>query len=118
MRNFVEVVSNNPTKFFIESSTSTIVHKESNGISLSLNFGNKIESGQFFNSNDINYNPILQIINTSTKIRKFALNSMERATKQATLQVSDEKGNYLTVKIASQLSDLSGNLKSGPIIEM
>ena len=45
LRNFVEVVPNNPTKFPMESNSSKIVHKEVNGMSLSLNFGNKIESG-------------------------------------------------------------------------
>ena len=57
------------------------------------------------------------MIDDSAKIRKFALNSMQCVTKQATLQASDEKGSYLKVNIPKQLSDVSRNLKSGLIFE-
>ena len=38
--------------------------------------------------------------------------------KQVALEVADKSGYYLTVKIASQSNDVSGNLKSGCIIEI
>ena len=46
------------------------------------------------------------------------MNSTEHAQKQFTLQVSDKSGYHLTVKIASQSNDVSGNLKSRRIIEI
>ena len=39
------------------------------------------------------------------------LNSSEHTRKQVTLQASDENGHCVTIKIASHLKDVSGNLK-------
>ena len=67
LRNFVEIVSNNPSKFPKDSNISSIVFKGNDEILLSINFEKEIEPGKIFNINDINFNPILQIINLSTK---------------------------------------------------
>ena len=118
LRKFVELVSNDPSKFPKDSNMSSIVFKDNDETLLSIDFGKEIESGNTFNSNDVDFNPILQIINLSTKFRKFTLNSTEHAQKQVTLEVSDKSGHCLTVKMASQLNDVSGNLKSGCVIEI
>ena len=86
--------------------------------SLSLHFEKEIESGRIFNKNDIDFKPTLQIIDMSTKFRKFILNSTDYTQKEVSLQVADKNGCYLKVKITSQLNDVTGNLTSGSIIEI
>ena len=93
LRNFVEAVPSNPSKFPKDSNAPTIACKDSEEILLSLDFGQKIESGQIFNRNDIDFNPIFQAIDTSTKFRKFSLNSTEHVKNKVVLQVA-EKSSY------------------------
>ena len=74
-------MSNDLSKFLLESSTLVIAHKESDKTSLHINFTSEVKPMQVFNRTVIDCNHILQTIDASTKIRKCALKSMERKTK-------------------------------------
>ena len=67
LRNFINKVLNNLLKFINNSSISTIVYENSNKILLLIDFVQKIESYYIFNRNDIDQDPILQIIDVSAK---------------------------------------------------
>ena len=77
LRNFVEAAPNNPSKFSIESSPITIACKESDEISLCLNFWNEIDHRKFFNVTYVDYDPTLQIIEISTTFEKYVLKSID-----------------------------------------
>ena len=69
LRNFVETASCKT------ASTSAIVHGTRENISISNEFGMKIESRSVCNRKGIDHDPILQNTDASTKFWKFALNS-------------------------------------------
>ena len=81
MRNFVEEVPDDPSKFLKDSNAPKIAHEDSDEMLLSFNFGKQFESGKILNRNDINFNPVLQVTNASTMLWKLALNSTECAQK-------------------------------------
>ena len=83
--NFAELVPSNPSTFLMEYSVPTIACKERNEVRLPLNFGKKVESAQVFNSSDASCNNVIQTTDTSTKIRKLELNSIEDTTNQVVL---------------------------------
>ena len=67
LRKFAEIVSNDPSKFPKDLSMSSIVFKDKDEALSSINFRKEIKSGNMLNSDDIDFNPILQIVNLSTK---------------------------------------------------
>ena len=71
-----------------------------------------------FKRDNIEYNPMLQITDSSTKFRKFTLNQLECTQKPVTLQASDKNGCCISIKISIQSNDISGNLKTGVFIRL
>ena len=61
LRNFYEEVTNDPSNFLKDSNVPTIVHEDSDEMLISFNFGKKIESGNIFNRNNVNFNPQLYL---------------------------------------------------------
>ena len=93
------------------------MHENADDALLSNNFVKQVESGSMFKRDDIDYDRLLQITDTSTKFREFVLNSIESAQKKSALQASDNNGCCVKIKIVSQLNDASGNLKTGVFIK-
>ena len=77
LRHFVGIASNNSSTFPKNSNASTMAHENINEVLITKDFAQKIECGFIFNRNALDYDPILQIIDESTKFRKFTLNSRE-----------------------------------------
>ena len=71
-----------------------------------------------FKRDAVDYDPVLQITDASTKFREFALNSLEHTLKQVTLQVSDKNGHCVVIKILIQPNNASGNLKVRVFIKL
>ena len=117
LRNFVETAPRNPETLPKNASAAAIVHDNREKASMPNEFVLKIESGPVCNRNDIDYDPILQVTGAPTKLRKLALSSFEHARKQVTLQASDNNGRCVTIKLASQLSDATGNLKTAAFMK-
>ena len=80
---------------------------------LSNNFAQQVESGSIFKRDDIDYDHVLKITDSSIKFRKCASNKSEHTQKQATLQSLDKSRHYIAMKFSSQSNDMSGNLKTG-----
>ena len=85
---------------------STMAHENNNEMLLSTDFVQKIESRLILNRNDVDYDPILQIADESTKFRKFTTNTQNQFKQQTIM-------HHLTIKNSSQLNDVSSNLKKG-----
>ena len=78
----------------------------------------QVESGSMFKRDSVDCDPVLQMADVSTMFCKFALISSECAHKQVILQASDKNAHCIGIKIASQLNDVSGNLKTGVFIKL
>ena len=88
-----------------------MIHENADDMSLFKKKSQKVESGSMFKIDDVDYDHVLQITDTATKFCKFVLNSSEFAWKKITLQTSDKSRHWLSIKVAGQLNDTSGNLK-------
>ena len=71
-----------------------------------------------FNQNDTSYHAIVQTIVSSTKFQNFALNEFQHTRKLVTLEIGDQEGKSLAMKLASQLNRKSKNLTTGMIIKL
>ena len=58
------------------------------------------------------------MIVSSTKFRKFASNECQCTRKIVILEIADQDGQSLTIKVASQLTHMSRNLITGKIIKL
>ena len=57
--------------------------------------------------NNIKYDHIVQISNSSAKFQKFALRGAKHTQKKVAVEVVDQKESTMTIKVASQLNDIS-----------
>ena len=97
---------------------SITLHENNNDMSLSIDFAKEISSSRVFNTNDINFDPILQTLDTWTKFRNLSLSTSKHTHKLVPLQVKDPNGCCLNMKkVASQLNGVSGNFTVVTVIK-
>ena len=70
IEDFFDAVSKNTTTFPKNTRTSSMIHENTDDALLSNNFVQQAESGSIFKRGDIDYDPVIQITDASTKFRK------------------------------------------------
>ena len=104
-----------PSNFHTNENTHSTMH-ENQKHSTIIKFLNANRNWIFFNQKDTNRHFIVQMIVTSTKFQKFVLNTSQYTRKVVTLEIADQNGHSLSIKVASQLNDINVNLNVGIIL--
>ena len=120
LRNFTGEVNNNPEKYPPAIDQEKCNKGESN-VKITPNFVSKIYDRSITSRTVMDYDPIIQILEMSTKYStsKFAtLNDNTQTVKHVTLHAVDGANNRVTLKMATQMNGKVGMLRNGSIIKI
>ena len=120
LRNFTGEVNNNPEKYPPAIDQEKYNKGESN-VQITPDFVSKIYDRSITSRTVMDYDPILQVLEMSTKYTtsKFAtINENMQTIKHVTLHAVDGENNRVTLKMATQMNGKVGMLRNGSIIQI